>query len=76
MPRVFPTTASVNSTIFNNSRVNGVSQLGGAVLLNPNLQRTATAILTEVTGNKPSSLVGTLEVFGDKADLLIAKIKS
>ena len=59
--------------IFNNSRVNGVSQLGGAVLLNPNLQRTATAILTEVTGNKPSSLAGTLEVFGDKADLLIAK---
>ncbi|MEK1939390.1 MAG: filamentous hemagglutinin N-terminal domain-containing protein [Pseudomonas sp.] len=58
--------------IYNNSRVNGVSQLGGAVLLNPNLQRTATAILTEVTGNKPSSLAGTLEVFGDKADLLIA----
>ncbi|MEK1942185.1 MAG: filamentous hemagglutinin N-terminal domain-containing protein [Pseudomonas sp.] len=61
--------------IFNNSRANGVSQIGGAVLLNPNLQRTATAILTEVTGNKPSSLSGTLEVFGDKADLLIAKAR-
>ncbi len=59
--------------IFNNSRANGVSQIGGAVLLNPNLQRTATAILTEVTGNKPSTISGTLEVFGDKADLLIAK---
>ncbi len=60
--------------IFNNSRANGVSQIGGAVLLNPNLQRTATAILTEVTGNKPSTISGTLEVFGDKADLLIAKV--
>jgi hypothetical protein len=28
--------------------------------------------LSEVTGNKPSSIAGTLEVFGDKADLLIA----
>ena len=59
--------------IFNNSRANGVSQLGGMVLLNPNLQRTATAILTEVTGNRPSSINGTLEVFGDRADLLISK---
>ncbi len=58
--------------IFNNSRANGVSQLGGMVLLNPNLQRTATAILTEVTGNRPSSINGTLEVYGDKADLLIS----
>ncbi len=61
--------------IFNNSRANGVSQLGGMVLLNPNLQRTATAILTEVTGNRPSSINGTLEVYGDKADLLISKEK-
>ncbi|MGY4535108.1 filamentous hemagglutinin family protein [Pseudomonas sp. TE3786] len=59
--------------VFNNSQVNGVSQLGGAMLLNPNLKQTASAILTEVTGNKPSSLAGTLEVFGGKADLLIAK---
>ena len=58
--------------IFNNSLVNGTSQIGGAVLLNPNLKRTARAILTEVTGNKPSSISGTLEVFGDAADLLIA----
>ena len=43
--------------IFNNSRANGVSQLGGAILGNPNLQRQATA---EVTGNKPSSISGTL----------------
>jgi filamentous hemagglutinin family protein len=58
--------------IFNNSLVNGTSQLGGALLRNPNLSRTARAILSEVTGNKPSSIAGTLEVFGDKADLLIA----
>ncbi|MEN0108181.1 MAG: filamentous hemagglutinin N-terminal domain-containing protein, partial [Pseudomonas sp.] len=58
--------------IFNNSLANGQSQLGGALLLNPNLTRTAQAILTEVTGTAPSSIAGTLEVFGDKADLLIA----
>ncbi len=58
--------------IFNNSMVNGTSQIGGAVLLNPNLKQTAKAILTEVTGNRPSSISGTLEVFGDAADLLIA----
>ncbi|MEN0107407.1 MAG: filamentous hemagglutinin N-terminal domain-containing protein, partial [Pseudomonas sp.] len=58
--------------VFNNSLANGQSQLGGALLRNPNLSRSARAILTEVTGNKPSSLAGTLEVFGDKADLLIA----
>ena len=59
--------------IFNNSQTNGVSQLGGALLRNPNLQRQATAILSEVTGNKPSSISGTLEVFGGQADILIAK---
>ena len=59
--------------IFNNSQVNGLSQLGGAVLRNPNLQHQATAILSEVTGNKPSSISGTLEVFGGRADILIAK---
>ncbi len=59
--------------IFNNSMVNGTSQIGGAVLLNPNLKQTAKAILTEITGNRPSSISGTLEVFGDAADLLIAK---
>ncbi len=58
--------------IFNNSMVNGTSQIGGAVLLNPNLKQTAKAILTEITGNRPSSISGTLEVFGDAADLLIA----
>ncbi|WP_271195797.1 two-partner secretion domain-containing protein, partial [Pseudomonas turukhanskensis] len=58
--------------IYNNSLVNGVSELGGAMLRNPNLSRAARAILTEVTGNKPSSISGTLEVFGTKADLLFA----
>jgi filamentous hemagglutinin family protein len=62
--------------IFNNSLVNGQSQIGGALLRNPNLQRMATAILSEVTGNKPSSISGTLEVFGGKADLLIARSTS
>ncbi len=60
--------------IYNNSLVNGTSQLGGALLHNPNLSRAARAILTEVTGNNPSSISGSLEVFGGKADLLIAKV--
>jgi len=61
--------------IFNNSQVNGQSQLGGTILRNPHLQNQATAILSEVTGNKPSSISGTLEVFGGRADILIAKAK-
>ena len=60
--------------IFNNSQVNGTSQLGGMVLRNPHLQNQATAILSEVTGNKPSSISGTLEVFGGRADILIANL--
>jgi len=39
------------------------------------LQNQATAILSEVTGNKPSSISGTLEVFGGRADILIAKTR-
>ncbi|MGY4534063.1 filamentous hemagglutinin family protein [Pseudomonas sp. TE3786] len=59
--------------IFNNNKQDGVSQIGGYVLKNSQLTQQAKAILTEVTGNNPSDLSGTLEVFGGKADLLIAK---
>lgn len=59
--------------IFNNSKKDGVSQIGGYIPKNTNLSQQAKAILTEVTGNNPSNLSGTLEVFGGKADLLIAK---
>src|SRR6218665_951825 len=56
--------------IFNNSQTNGVSQLGGALLHNPNLQRQATAILSEVTGNKPSSISGAVGVVGGRGGVL------
>ncbi len=59
--------------IFNNSTKDGTSQIGGFIPKNTNLSQQAKAILTEVTGTNPSSLSGTLEVFGGKADLLIAK---
>jgi filamentous hemagglutinin len=58
--------------IYNNSKVDGVSQIGGYVMNNPKLAQNATAILTEVTGVNPSHIAGTLEVFGRGADVLIA----
>ncbi|WP_457439687.1 filamentous hemagglutinin N-terminal domain-containing protein [Pseudomonas sp. TE3786] len=58
--------------VFNNSLTGGRSQLAGNLDANPNLSQRALVILTEVTGNQPSSLAGTLEVFGGKADLIVA----
>lgn len=58
--------------VFNNSLAAGVSQLGGALSANANLSRRAQVILNEVTGNQPSTLAGTLEVFGGKADVIVA----
>jgi filamentous hemagglutinin family protein len=61
--------------VFNNSRVDGVSQIGGSAMKNPHLQQNATGILAEVTGTDISRLQGTMEVFGPAADLLIANPK-
>jgi len=61
--------------IFNNSLRDGTSQIGGFVVHNPNLTHEAKAILAEVSGTHPSTLSGILEVFGGKADVLIAKPK-
>lgn len=59
--------------VFNNSTVDGRSQIAGQISRNPNLGATlASTILSEVTGTGPSSLQGTLEVFGGKANLIIA----
>ncbi|GLK90754.1 hypothetical protein GCM10017655_38180 [Pseudomonas turukhanskensis] len=58
--------------IFNNSLRDGNSQIGGHVIHNPKLTREARAILTEVMGNNASSIEGTLEVFGGRADIFIA----
>lgn len=59
--------------IFNNSQENGTAGIGGSILNNPNLTAgAARAILVDVTGGHSSRLAGTLEVFGQRADLLIA----
>ncbi|MFU2068140.1 hemagglutinin repeat-containing protein [Bordetella hinzii] len=59
--------------VFNNSLVDGRSQIAGQISRNPNLgSALATTILSEVTGTGASSLRGTLEVFGGKSNLIIA----
>ena len=60
--------------IFNNSNQRDVSQLGGFLLANPNLVGgdEAGLILTEVSGGLRSNLLGTTEVFGGAADLIVA----
>lgn len=52
----------------------GVSRLGGVVPGNPNLRRSGAAgvILNEVTGGGRSALAGPAEVFGRRADVIIA----
>ncbi|CPN65433.1 adhesin [Bordetella pertussis] len=58
--------------MFNNSLTEGRSQLAGYLNRNPGLRQAATAILTEITGTRPSRLHGALEVFGRRADLIVA----
>ncbi|AMS17599.1 hypothetical protein A3218_26095 [Pseudomonas chlororaphis] len=58
--------------VFNNSMVNGATSIGGFTMKNPKLAQEAKGILVDVTGTNPSSLGGTLEVFGKKADLFIS----
>ncbi|MFJ1309533.1 hemagglutinin repeat-containing protein [Agrobacterium sp. P15N1-A] len=52
----------------------GTSKLGGVTPGNPNLQGkgSATVILNEVTSQNRSSLLGPTEVFGGRADVIIA----
>jgi filamentous hemagglutinin len=60
--------------IMNNSLVVGVSQLGGALVGNPNFTggKSAKIILNEVTGTNRSNLNGVTEIFGDKAAYVLA----
>ena len=65
--------------ILNNSKAReGVaadtSLLGGALYFNPNLNqsRTASTILNEVTSNRISRLEGYTEIYGTRADLIVA----
>ncbi|WP_168157075.1 filamentous hemagglutinin N-terminal domain-containing protein, partial [Roseibium sp. TrichSKD4] len=60
--------------VLNNSRTIGTSQLGGAMLNNPNLGSgpEANLILNEVTSANPSLLEGATEVFGGNAQYILA----
>lgn len=59
--------------IFNNSAKAGQSILGGSVSANPQFNGTpAKIILNEVTSTDTSTLEGVMEVFGDKANVIIA----
>ncbi|MCU7844560.1 MAG: hemagglutinin repeat-containing protein [Candidatus Thiodiazotropha sp. (ex Monitilora ramsayi)] len=66
---------SSQGLILNNAQSATTTQLGGAVLANPNLQQagaTANIILNEVTSTNRSRLEGFQEVAGDRADLILA----
>lgn len=59
--------------IINNSRVNAISNLGGAVVANPNLANgEARIILNEVTGGNRSILQGNQELLGGRAAYILA----
>jgi filamentous hemagglutinin len=60
--------------ILNNSKLTGTSIIGGKVVANPNLagSRPARIILNEVTSSASSTLNGPTEVFGSKAQIIIA----
>lgn len=61
-----------NGVVFNNSMKDGISAIGGQAMKNAGLSNEARAIIGEVTGNGRSSLNGAMEVFGRKADVIIA----
>ncbi len=59
--------------VLNNATIGGYSELAGRLAANPHLTRnSAQLIINEVTGHQPSALEGQLEVFGQKADVIIA----
>jgi len=60
--------------VLNNSNKIGISQLGGALARNPNLvgRSAASTILNEVTGSSRSNIEGYTEIFGQKANYILA----
>ena len=59
--------------VLNNAITAGASQLAGKLNANANLKgKAAELIINEVTGGSRSELMGKLEVFGNKAQLMIA----
>ena len=61
-----------SGVIINNSRTLGVSKLGGAINGNANLSSEARLILNEVTSSNRSALNGATEIFGGKAEYILA----
>lgn len=60
-------------TIINNSKQVGISELGGALYANPHYtNREATIILNQVTSTNQSILLGFTEIFGGKAEYVLA----
>lgn len=59
--------------VINNSRINAISNIGGAVVANPNLAGgEARLILNEVTGGSRSMLNGMQELLGGRAGYILA----
>ncbi|MEY3197476.1 MAG: hypothetical protein RLZZ59_847, partial [Pseudomonadota bacterium] len=58
--------------VINNSTHQGTSIIGGAVLANPNLKQSADIIINEVTSTNPSLIEGPTEIFGKRADYILA----
>ncbi len=60
--------------VINNSQSIDQSQLAGALMGNPNFrdQRTASLIINEVTGGRPSHLRGYTEILGKQAEYVLA----
>lgn len=61
-----------DGVIVNNSLTLGVSQLGGAINGNANLSAEARLILNEVTSSNRSALNGATEIFGGRAEYILA----
>ena len=62
-----------SGAVLNNSRKAGRSQLSGELSANPNLSgNAARVILNEVTGNSRSRLNGNIEIFGQRAEFILA----
>lgn len=62
-----------SGAVLNNARQAGKSELAGNLKANPHLNtQSAKVILNEVVSRNPSKLAGKQEVFGDKADYVLA----
>lgn len=61
-----------DGVIFNNSLVDGNSQIGGWVNKNPNLKQNADTIINEISSKQASNINGAVEVFGKSANLIFA----